>query len=78
MRAPRTHPPTSTRPSETAALAEKHPGKVLVNTRWDPRDGDASLVPSPAYANRPDPICLTRFAGPTSPDLLRRCAGSSG
>jgi predicted TIM-barrel fold metal-dependent hydrolase len=25
------------------ALAEKHPGKFIVNTRWDPRDGDAGL-----------------------------------
>jgi predicted TIM-barrel fold metal-dependent hydrolase len=24
-------------------LAEKHPGKFIVNTRWDPRDGDAGL-----------------------------------
>jgi len=26
------------------ALAEKHPGKFLVNTRWDPRDGDDGLA----------------------------------
>jgi uncharacterized protein len=25
------------------ALAEKHPGRFVVNTRWDPRDGDAGL-----------------------------------
>ena len=25
------------------ALAEKHPGKFIVNTRWDPRDGEAGL-----------------------------------
>ena len=25
------------------ALAEKHPGKFIVNTRWDPRDGDPGL-----------------------------------
>ena len=25
------------------ALAEKHPGKFIVNTRFDPRDGDAGL-----------------------------------
>ena len=33
----------STPPSATAALAEKHPGKFIVNTRWDPRDGDDGL-----------------------------------
>jgi len=26
-----------------AALAERHPGKFVVNTRWDPRDGDDGL-----------------------------------
>ena len=26
------------------ALAEKHPGKFIVNTRFDPRDGDAGLT----------------------------------
>jgi predicted TIM-barrel fold metal-dependent hydrolase len=26
------------------ALAEKHPGKFLVNTSWDPREGDKGLV----------------------------------
>jgi predicted TIM-barrel fold metal-dependent hydrolase len=25
-------------------LAEKHPGKFIVNTRWDPRDGDPGLT----------------------------------
>ena len=25
------------------ALSEKHPGKFVVNTRWDPREGDAGL-----------------------------------
>ena len=26
-----------------AVLAEKHPGKFVLNTRWDPREGDAGL-----------------------------------
>jgi predicted TIM-barrel fold metal-dependent hydrolase len=26
-----------------AALAEKHPGKFIVNGRWDPREGDAGM-----------------------------------
>jgi predicted TIM-barrel fold metal-dependent hydrolase len=26
-----------------AALAERHPGKFIVNTNWDPRDGDEGL-----------------------------------
>jgi predicted TIM-barrel fold metal-dependent hydrolase len=26
------------------ALAEKHPGRFVVNTRWDPREGDAGLA----------------------------------
>jgi uncharacterized protein len=26
-----------------AGLAEKHPGKLMSNTRWDPRDGDAGI-----------------------------------
>ena len=33
----------STRPSRTASLAERHPGQFIVNTRWDPREGDAGL-----------------------------------
>ena len=33
----------STPPSATRALAEKHPGRFVVNTRFDPRDGDAGL-----------------------------------
>jgi hypothetical protein len=77
MRARKRLPRLQHGPSQTAAFAEKHPGKVRANTRWDPRDVDAGLVPWPAYANRPDPCCLTRFAGPSSPDLLRRCAESS-
>ena len=28
---------------QDGALAEKHPGKFIVNTRFDPRDGDAGL-----------------------------------
>jgi predicted TIM-barrel fold metal-dependent hydrolase len=28
---------------QNGALAEKHPGKFVVNTRWDPREGDAGL-----------------------------------
>ena len=28
---------------KNGALAEKHPGKFIVNTRFDPRDGDAGL-----------------------------------
>ena len=28
---------------QNGALAEKHPGKFIVNTRWDPREGDAGL-----------------------------------
>jgi predicted TIM-barrel fold metal-dependent hydrolase len=27
-----------------AALGEKHPGKFIANTRFDPRDGDVGLV----------------------------------
>ena len=26
---------------QNGALAERHPGKFIVNTRWDPREGDA-------------------------------------
>jgi predicted TIM-barrel fold metal-dependent hydrolase len=26
-----------------AALAERHPGRFVVNTRWDPREGDAGM-----------------------------------
>jgi uncharacterized protein len=29
---------------KNGALAEKHPGKFVVNTRFDPRDGDAGLA----------------------------------
>ena len=28
---------------KNGGLAEKHPGKFIVNTRFDPRDGDAGL-----------------------------------
>ncbi len=28
---------------QNGALAEKHPGKFIVNTRFDPRDGDAGI-----------------------------------
>ncbi len=28
---------------QTGALAEKHPGRFVVNARWDPREGDAGL-----------------------------------
>ena len=34
------------------ALAEKHPGKFVVNSRWDPRDGDAGLEELEAKAER--------------------------
>jgi uncharacterized protein len=34
------------------ALAEKHPGKFVVNTRWDPRDGDTGLEELEAKAER--------------------------
>jgi predicted TIM-barrel fold metal-dependent hydrolase len=34
------------------ALAEKHPGKFLVNSRWDPRDGEAGLEDLEAKAER--------------------------
>jgi predicted TIM-barrel fold metal-dependent hydrolase len=34
------------------ALAEKHPGKFVVNSRWDPRDGDAGLEELEATAER--------------------------
>jgi uncharacterized protein len=33
-------------------LAEKHPGKFIVNGRWDPRDGDAGLDQLAADAER--------------------------
>ena len=29
---------------QNAALAAKHPGKFVVNGRWDPRDGDAGIT----------------------------------
>jgi predicted TIM-barrel fold metal-dependent hydrolase len=34
------------------ALAEKHPGKFVVNSRWDPRDGVAGLEELEAKAER--------------------------
>jgi predicted TIM-barrel fold metal-dependent hydrolase len=34
------------------ALAEKHPGKFVVNTRFDPRDGEAGLAELEAKAER--------------------------
>ena len=34
------------------ALAERHPGKFVVNGRWDPRDGDAGLDQLAADAER--------------------------
>jgi predicted TIM-barrel fold metal-dependent hydrolase len=34
------------------ALAEKHPGKFVVNDRWDPRDGEAGLDLLAADAER--------------------------
>ena len=33
----------NTTETATARSREKHPGKFIVNTRWDPRDGDAGL-----------------------------------
>ena len=33
----------STRPRRNGALAEKHPGRLIVNGRWDPREGEAGL-----------------------------------
>ena len=35
-----------------AALAERHPGRLIVNGRWDPRDGDAGLAQLEADAER--------------------------
>ena len=35
-----------------AALREKHPGKFIVNTRFDPRDGDAGLAELEANVER--------------------------
>ena len=37
------------------ALAEKHPGKFVVNTRWDPRDGDDGLKQLEDNVERWDP-----------------------
>lgn len=34
------------------ALAEKHPGKLIVNSSWDPRDGDAGLEALEARVER--------------------------
>ena len=34
------------------ALAEEHPGKLLVNSNWDPRDGDAGLAALEERAER--------------------------
>ena len=36
----------------TARWREKHPGKFIVNTRWDPREGDAGLKQLEADAER--------------------------
>jgi uncharacterized protein len=35
-----------------AAIAEKHPGKLIVNGRWDPREGKAGLAQLEADAER--------------------------
>ena len=57
------------------ALAEKHPGKFIVNTRFDPRDGDAGPARSSSRERRPLGLdrasSSTRPSGTTAPAARR-------
>ena len=53
---------------QNGALAERHPGKFIVNTRWDPRDGDAGPAaargrPRPSYGLQGRQALHRRVAG---------------
>ena len=58
-----------------AALGEKHPGKFIANTRFDPRDGDAG--PGRAHAQRRDATARRASSSTPPSGTTARAATSS-
>ena len=59
---------------QNAALLDRFPGKLIVNGRWDPREGDGR----PARSSRPTtPSTASRASSSTRPSgTTARAAGS--